>query len=90
MERKVENSFFPHSALIEKKRPGDEAILYTVLLFCVAIAARAPFEGVATFDSYNNYSLPSMLAWSRGYEHACSSRNSIMGGGSNIEGESLS
>ena len=26
--------------------------LYTVLLFCVAIAARAPFEGVTTFDSY--------------------------------------
>ena len=27
------------------------AILY-LLLFCVAIAARAPFEGVTTFDSY--------------------------------------
>ena len=26
--------------------------VYTVLLFCVAIAARAPFEGVTTFDSY--------------------------------------
>ena len=26
--------------------------LYTVLLFCFAIAARAPFEGVTTFDSY--------------------------------------
>ena len=25
MERKVENSFFPHFALIETKRPGDEA-----------------------------------------------------------------
>ena len=28
------------------------ALCTTVLLFCVAIAARAPFEGVTTFDSY--------------------------------------
>ena len=28
------------------------ATVCTVLLFCVAIAARAQFEGVTTFDSY--------------------------------------
>ena len=34
------------------KRPLVLCLHYTVLLFCVAIAARAPFEGVTTFDSY--------------------------------------
>ena len=46
----------------------------TVLLLCVAIAARALFEGVG----------PLIFT-----EHARSFRNLIMGGGSSIEGESL-
>ena len=36
---------------------------YTVLLFCVAIAAHAPFEGVMTFDSYR---LPEIQSWGEG------------------------
>ena len=33
-------------------KPTLVLCLATVQLFCVAIAARAPFEGVTTFDSY--------------------------------------
>ena len=54
--------------------------VYTVLLLCVAIAARAPFKGVATFDSNTKHARTEIVA----------TEIQSWGGVSNIEGESLS
>ena len=42
----------PSPVICKNQRLFSVLPLYTVLLFCVAIAARAPFEGVTPFDSY--------------------------------------
>ena len=45
-------SSFTTYAPLASLKPTFVLCLATVLLLCVAIAARAPFEGVTTFDSY--------------------------------------